>query len=1671
MSEAGKMNLGQGPGSMLNQAQKAADSKEYLVEGAKLFCVNGSNITQLKLPTGHGYTSGGKKKVNCKDCKACENIPYFGECRKNEKDHKCEGFMDLADKWENTAVGTGKAETVGGEEAISMSSVLLCKKGGVIIPVSSGQGYDGKINWAAFLKRYQNVFRWVAGKNMLCQVYGKDPINMNTGNYIYEKEDLVINGNMPLSFQLFYNAMDCGDQQVLGEGWNHNYGVRLIKIKEEELLGIVMEDGRELPYCRKLGNSYAPVMGDGGILSKSENGYQFEREDGTVYEFDQEGKLCSQKDRNGNNRKFTYNSDGLLECADNGTGGRLNYTYNQERKLIYVEDHTGRKISLKYQYGKLRWFTNSMGNTYAYEYNENGKVNGIITPRDILGVKNEYDGADRVRKQIMPDGGVTEFRYDDENNRTYMLEQNGNLVIYECDKRMRNVRTIYEDGEEIFEYNDRNQKIRFTDKNGNTTRYSYDNRGNLTQIVNALGQKTNMTYDINRKLICIKQQDGACSKRRYDKSGNLVEVENPNGNITYFNYDDKKQLESILYPDGSKTKLRYDSSGNVTCMIDPMENMIQYEYDILNRVSSTTDGNGNVTRFFYNEKNDIVKTINSMGYEKEYKYNSSGKVIAIMDYDGSTQKMWYNSCNRPERYEDQDGNTTEFQYDEMGNPISVKLPNGGDIHLAYDKSNRLIQHEDAVGGKTKFAYDACGNQVEIKDVRGKTTSYHYDVLNRVIEETDSLGMVTQYEYDAAGNLARVTDPAGNWKQMEYDACGRKIKETDIRGNITTFCYNSMGKPLLVKDGIGRTTSYEYFPGGLLKKVIFPDGKSENYTYDANQNVIEKRDAEGYHIHYTYDNENRIIFIKSSDGQEKSYDYDAVGRITAVMDANKNKMTYRYSSSGKLVSVEDGEGNVTKYGYDPLGNVTAVFRTGNITERNLELEEAMRINQDKHNLHLTLYERDLEGRVVSVINPLGNKEQYEHDASGNVLRRTDRDGRSTSFLYTIDGLLESIAYDNGDVVKYTYDQLRQLKEIEDWLGTTTAEYDSYGRIQKVTNHRGQSIAYEFGDMDERKAVIDPEGNRTEYTYDQLLRLTQVKNGKSRVNYQYDSAGRLAERICNDNLTTCWTYDHVGRLKKLIHKSGETVLEDYQYAYDLMENKTQIRKYRRGIPKESGDYRYHYDRSGRLTTVEQNGQVLREYGYDRFHNRTFMVEGEDRTAYIYNAADQMVQKNGTSKYAYQYDLRGNLTEVRENDVLWQRYSYNAMGRLERAETRDGKSSWHEYNGLGQRVRTTEKRDEANPVDTEYLLDITKDHHDLLALERGGKRQTYLWGNSLEGMRENGVDSFALLDEMGSPVRFLWYTGKELERYGYDEFGCDEFGNAGKIQPFSYTGYLADEVIGTYYAQAREYVPEIGRFAGEDIQKGYLDSPSSLNSYIYCLNSPLNFVDLLGEAIEWWRDLIEKGNDAHTTLRSYMKGCPGLLPEQTIPNGLEKDKKLGYSTPTGKGRVDYLYYNAAGQIEVYELKHDTAYSKARGQVQLNAYVDAITRNHTDKRYKGRTAIPGESLNAIFNCDVPSQRYPNRVIHYHTEAEYPGMIFWSYEKKKKQPQEEMVTVPKDALEWAKNAGLVVVGTAAVVGAGILFADNLSGVGLFDDGIAVALLKAAAQIFSKVFGSCQAAY
>ena len=76
--------------------------------------------------------------------------------------------------------------------------------------------------------------------------------------------------------------------------------------------------------------------------------------------------------------------------------------------------------------------------------------------------------------------------------------------------------------------------------------------------------------------------------------------------------------------------------------------------------------------------------------------------------------------------------------------------------------------------------------------------------------------------------------------------------------------------------------------------------------------------------------------------------------------------------------------------------------------------------------------------------------------------------------------------------------------------------------------------------------------------------------------------------------------------------------------------------------------------------------------------------------------------------------------------------------------------------------------------------------------------------------------------------------------------------RIQPFGYTLYQRDEIAGTYYAQAREYWAENGRFAGQDLIAGFMNLPFSMNRYSYCFNAPMVLVDFDGE----WPSLSDIG-----------------------------------------------------------------------------------------------------------------------------------------------------------------------------------------------------------------------
>lgn len=147
--------------------------------------------------------------------------------------------------------------------------------------------------------------------------------------------------------------------------------------------------------------------------------------------------------------------------------------------------------------------------------------------------------------------------------------------------------------------------------------------------------------------------------------------------------------------------------------------------------------------------------------------------------------------------------------------------------------------------------------------------------------------------------------------------------------------------------------------------------------------------------------------------------------------------------------------------------------------------------------------------------------------------------------------------------------------------------------------------------------------------------------------------------------------------------------------------------------------------------------------------------------------------------------------------------------------------------------------------YTIDLTRGYNNLLEKEENQRSQIYLWDGNAAGFYDEGAENpqYYLQDELGSPLRIEGEDGGLRESYGYDEFGCDLYQNQGKVQPFGYTGYQHDRVAGTYFAQAREYDEQYGRFHGVDVVKGNVYLPITQNEYKYCLNQPIKYIDPTG------------------------------------------------------------------------------------------------------------------------------------------------------------------------------------------------------------------------------------
>ena len=113
-------------------------------------------------------------------------------------------------------------------------------------------------------------------------------------------------------------------------------------------------------------------------------------------------------------------------------------------------------------------------------------------------------------------------------------------------------------------------------------------------------------------------------------------------------------------------------------------------------------------------------------------------------------------------------------------------------------------------------------------------------------------------------------------------------------------------------------------------------------------------------------------------------------------------------------------------------------------------------------------------------------------------------------------------------------------------------------------------------------------------------------------------------------------------------------------------------------------------------------------------------------------------------------------------------------------------------------------------------------------------------------SGNSSYYIHDRNGNVRNIINSSQTVLNSYSYTAYGEDIASQCFETVPnnWKFSGQYHDKQLDQYYLRARMYSPYLARFNGYDPVLGDYQEPLTLHQYLYCLNDPVNRVDLSGE-----------------------------------------------------------------------------------------------------------------------------------------------------------------------------------------------------------------------------------
>jgi RHS repeat-associated protein len=526
----------------------------------------------------------------------------------------------------------------------------------------------------------------------------------------------------------------------------------------------------------------------------------------------------------------------------------------------------------------------------------------------------------------------------------------------------------------------------------------------------------------------------------------------------------------------------------------------------------------------------------------------------------------------------------------------------------------------------------------------------------------------------------------NWKLTRTYRSGMSFNGPV--GHNWEFNYNRrlfmMAGGVLRMDGFARADAYTLNSNGTFSA---PTGFYTNLRKNADGTFIE-REANGTKIHYGQPDAQGIALmtrVVDRNGNSMQFLYNGQNQLIRVLDTLGRPIDYRYNEQGRLIEVTDFIGRTVHFEYDGHGDLIAVTSpavTGTPTRNDFLQGKTTRYSYSSG-----LADEALNHNLLTITAPnevaSGGPPRFriEYDTSPNSLNR-DRVLRQS-----IGGTNAPASFVNGRI------QFRRDVRVPAG-GTISYQYQFLDPAQPT----------DFVSPVTQTTVIDRNGNRTEYQFNQIgniVRIREFTNRDIRPNdpefyetrYEYNKEGELLRMIYPEGNSVEYIYDasnslrfQQGNLMAEVRRpdarrGGDQALLRTSYLFEPIYNQQRSMTDPRGndpsyVPPTGGA-----TSPARYTTVSifdyQEGTnfaaLARELGVTESEVRNLLQQA--------NMPMGLGDVNGDGRTD---QIAGNVVKVIHPTVTLLPDSH--MARLE-GSTRQPSEELYAYNSFGQQLRHVE------------------------------------------------------------------------------------------------------------------------------------------------------------------------------------------------------------------------------------------------------------------------------------------------------------------------------------------------------------------------------------------------